>query len=629
MMKFRDVTEFSKIIGQLQSFYLFNHVSEERLNTMLEKAQMLTLDGDEFLFKRGESYHRGVYVILDGQVDLYTENGDSAEMVYGDIVGLTTFLGKSNYSVTAKAEGTSELVFLPELCIYKLMEEFEDFRTKYNKLTFDRLLKISGDNPTNITENTYKSVGGSMTTPVLTITGNKSIFEASSIMSEHRVGSLVVTNDDGSLAGLLTSKHIVHKYMANPGRATLPIAVSYFMNKKPVAMPPEFPIVEAIAELQTQGEDYAIVVKSGIPVGLMSNKDLMQIVFQNSNIYNSHINGMSTLDQLRDAHRNLYAIAKTLVANSRLTSSILPILSSVHINIQKKVYQLTLGSIAPEIADVMQRVTNSMIIMGSGGRKEMMLDPDQDHAFVLENNATDDDKALFIKFGEVFADNLAYVGYEKCKGNIMASNPEMVKTVKEWKKTIAGWLNNPGSEGLLWSAVFFDMDRFEGDETLVWDIKEFISTNVPERPVFLIQMLEKDANTKQPTNIFGKINLEKDGEHKGTINLKTAALTFLVDVTRAFTLSAGLNDLNTLERGKHLERKKVLASETVSDLTGSYETIVDILLKEQIAKVEGGELPNKNINPSELSLYNRERLKTSLQFITKYLSRGLKSLKMN
>lgn len=306
-MKFRKVEDFATLIGQLQSFYLFNHVFEERLQTMLEKAQMVTLDGNEYLFKRGESYHRGVYVLLDGKVELYTESGDSLDMVYGDIVGLTTFLGKSNYSVTAKAECDCELVFfLPELCIYKLMEEFEDFRTKYNKMTFERLSKISGNNPANITENTYKSVGGSMTTPVLTINREKSIFEASAIMSEHKIGSLVVTNDDGSLAGIITSKHIVHKYMANDARATLPIAISYFMNDNPVAMPPEFPIVEAIAELQNQGEDYAIVVKAGLPVGLMSNKDLMQIVFQNSNIYNSHINGMGSLDQLKEAYRNIF-----------------------------------------------------------------------------------------------------------------------------------------------------------------------------------------------------------------------------------------------------------------------------------------------------------------------------------
>lgn len=627
-MKFKPLSEPAEISKQLKSFFLFNHVSDERMLVMLEKAQLVNLENNEFLFKRGESYHRGVYILTGGRVVLYPDSGVSIEMVYGDLVGLTTFLGKSNYSVTAKSEADSELIFLPEICIYKLMEEFEDFRTKYNKMTIERLSKISGGNPANITENTYKSVGGCMVTPVFAIEAGKTVFEASAQMAEHQIGSLVVTDAEGNLSGLLTSKHLVHKYMASHDRAHIPITVNNYMNTTPVAMPPEFPIVEAIAELQQQGEDYAVVVKSGKPVGLISNKDLMHIVFQNSNIYNAHINGMNTLEQLREAHRNIFSIAKTLVSNSRLTSSVLPIISAVHMNIQRKVFKITLDGIDKKIADTMQRVANSMIIMGSGGRREMMLDPDQDHAFILENDATDEDKADFISFGEKFSDNLAFVGYEKCKGNIMASNPEMVKTLKEWKKTIAGWINNPGSTGLLWSAIFFDMDRFEGDETLVWQLKEFISVNVPERPVFLIQMLEKDANTKQPINLFGRINLEKQGDRKGTINLKSAALVFLVDVTRVFTLHTGLNDLNTLERARHLERKKILSPETVTGLISAYETIVDLLLKEQIAKVEEGGHANKNIDPSQLSIYNRERLKTSLQFITRYLSKALKYLKM-
>jgi CBS domain-containing protein len=627
-MKIREISDIQSVIDQLHSFYLFNHVDKARLGVMIEKAQLVSLDKDEFIFKRGESYHRGVYVILGGRAELYSNDGSIINMVYGDVLGLTTFLGKSNYYVTAKSDGECELVFLPEICIYKLMEEFEDFRNKYNKMTFDRLSKVSGGSPANLTENTYKSVGGCMTTPVISVDRSASIFEASGLMAEHKVGSVVVVDEKGMLAGLLTSKQLVHKYMANPERTSLPCEVKEYMNAAPVNMPPEFPIVEAIAELQIQSEDYAIVVKGDKPVGLISNNDLMSLVFQNSNIYNSHINGMTTLDQLREAHRKLFDIAKTLVANSRLTSSILPVLSSVHINIQRKAYQITLENTPVDILETMQRVRNSMIIMGSGGRKEMMLDPDQDHAYILANDATAEDKKQFVRFGEIFADNLEYVGYEKCRGNIMASNPDMVKTLHEWRRVISEWINNPGSEGFLWSSVFFDMDRFEGDEKLVWDLKEFISIEVPQRPVFLIQLLERDVNTKQPTTFFGRINLEKDGEKKGTINLKTSALQFLVDVTRAYTLKTGLSDLNTLERAKHLERKKVLAPETVSDFLGSYETIVDLLLKEQISKVEQGGEANKNIDPSQLSLYNQERLKSSLQFITKYLNKALKTIKM-
>jgi len=80
---------------------------------------------------------------------------------------------------------------------------------------------------------------------------------------------------------------------------------------------------------------------------------------------------------------------------------------------------------------------------------------------------------------------------------------------------------------------------------------------------------------------------------------------------------------------KHLERNKILAPETVADLQVAYETIVDLLLKEQITKVEEGGYANKNINPDELSIYNRERLKTALTFITKYLSKAVRYLKMS
>jgi len=626
-MKFTQLSEYSEIVSQLKSLFLMKEVPVERIEELIEKAQMVELEPDEFLFKRGESYHRGVYIILSGQFSLYAENGKSLQLGFGEILGLSTFIGKANYSVTSRSEDDCELIFLPEKCIYKLMEEFEDFRSKYNKLTISRLTNLSDENSGTVSQSTYKSVGGCMTSPVYTIKCDSNIFDASSIMSEKSIGSLVVVDNDEKLSGILTTKNLVHKYLASPERDTLPLEVSAYMNSEPISVPPEFPIIEAISEMNHTGDDYAIVVKSNTPVGLISNTDLMEIVFQNTNIYNTHINAMETLDQLKEAHRKLYLIAENLVSNSRLTSSVLPVISAVHLNIQKMVFKITFDNLDDSIVETMNRVPNSLIIMGSGGRKEMMLDPDQDNAFILSNDATEEDKAQFIKFGEIFAENMAYVGYEKCKGNIMASNPEMVKTLKEWKKTIAGWINDPGSEGILWSSVFFDMERFEGDETLVWDLKQYIASTVPKKPVFLIQMLERDVNIKPPISIFGKFNLEKEGENKGTINLKVAALTFLVDVTRAFSLHAGISDLNTLERVKHLERRKILSSETVQQVIESYETCVDILFKEQIYRVESGEMPTKNINPKELSLYNQERLKTSLQFVTKYLSKGLKFLK--
>ena len=135
---------------------------------------------------------------------------------------------------------SASLFFSLRYVFTSLWEEFEDFRNKYNKMTFERLSKVSGGSPANLTENTYKSVGGCMTTPVISIEKSVRIFEASAMMAEHKVGSVVVTDADGFLAGLLTSKQLVHKYMANPDRTSLPCEVEEYMNPNPVNMPLNF-----------------------------------------------------------------------------------------------------------------------------------------------------------------------------------------------------------------------------------------------------------------------------------------------------------------------------------------------------------------------------------------------------
>jgi CBS domain-containing protein len=150
---------------------------------------------------------------------------------------------------------------------------------------------------------------------------------------------------------------------------------------------------------------------------------------------------------------------------------------------------------------------------------------------------------------------------------------------------------------------------------------------ISQKPIFLIYMLENDSNQRRPINLFGKFITEKEGEHTGKMNMKIAALAFIVDVTRAFTLKCGLSDLNTIERLKHLRRKKILSDELVSQTQDAYEILVDITLNEQIRQAHSGERISKFVNPESLSMYNQEKLRKALNHMSKYLSVGLKYFK--
>ena len=462
-----------------------------------------------------------------------------------------------------------------------------------------------------------------MTSPIFKVPKGTHLLEALKIMAEADIGSIVITEKDGEIAGLLTAKNIVKKYYEKYLQQDRSFIVDDFMNLNPVCLPPEYPLVEALYEMQTKGEDYAVICKSKIPVGIISSKDILRILFRNVTVYETHIDSINNLNGLKEIHSNLFKIAKNLVDTTKFIAEILTVLSGIHLKIIKKVYSLTAKDYREKFNVEVEKIPHCFIIMGSGGRREMFLDPDQDNGFIYPDNLSEPEKKHLEEFANYLVDNLDFVGYEKCEGNIMVTNPEMRKTLSEWKEDIGNWIDNPGKWGIRWSSIIFDFDSLYGNESLVWDLREFILEKISEKPVFLLQMLKSDANHAIPLSIFGNFVVEKKGKYKGTFNLKRTALMFIVDVTRAFALYKKLKDLNTISRLNHLERIKALSSETVENVKEAYDIVCEIILNHQIEQAEKGEELNKFINPKKLSVYTQDKLKNALKTISKYLDKGL------
>jgi CBS domain-containing protein len=465
-----------------------------------------------------------------------------------------------------------------------------------------------------------------MTSPIITVPEDAKFFDTIKIMGERKIGSLVVTDNDNRLRGLLTSKNLIFKFFEKfPEKDTTKLFAKDFTNMRPIRIPPEFPLIDALFEMQQKEEDYAVVCNRDTPIGIISSKDILRILFKAPTIYENHIENINTLDELREIHKELYKIAENISENSRTTSDILTILSSIHLKIQKKVYDIS-AKVFNENNPLninIHNIPHAFIIMGSGGRREMNLDPDQDNGFVFSDEITDIEKEYLNEFGKMLVENLAYVGYEKCDGNIMVTNPEMAKTLSQWKEDIASWIDNPGKWGIRWSTIIFDFDCLMGDEKLVWDLRNFILSKVSQKPAFLLQILQSDSTHAIPISFFGSFVTEKKGEKKGTFNLKRTGLMFIVDIARVFSLYKGITDLNTIERLKHLERLNVLTNETVQNVIEAYEIMCNIILSHQIEQAKNNEKLDKFINPKKLSVYKQEKLKNALKTVSKFLDTAL------
>ncbi len=620
------IDNIEKLIVNLKSHYLFQSIPEKNLHTVLSNSFIVELSKNEKLFEKNETYHKGVYLILEGAILFINNEKVISEMTEGSVLGITTFLGKSSYMVDAIAKDHVKLIFLPEICIYKLIGDFEEFKNRFYALVTERLYLLQGEDTIKSAPITYKPISTFMTKNVQTTNMDETVLSAAKLMSKKSIGSLVVLDKKNTVKGLITSKHIVHKFLSqdeiNPS-----IKVSDIMDTNPIKVPKDFPSIEVLSEMQSKNKDYAIVVEKDKPIGIISNKDLLKIFYATTSTFSLNIENATSYDELKNIKNNLHIVIKNLLDNSRMTSDILPTISSIHLSIQRKIHKLCLieyqNSTGKRIADL----NYAIIIMGSGARKEMMLNPDQDNGYIFSDDLDESSIADLMEFGKLFTEKLHYVGYEKCKGNVMVTNPEMSQKLSRWKKQIDEITLNAGDKGFTWSNIIFDMDLFYGNGNLVEQLRDYIIKIVSSRPLFLIQMLERETHFKIPITFFGNFIVEKDGEYQGMLNLKNSALTFITDIVRAFSLSNKIFELNTVERAKKLQFNEILSEETVSKIISAYETIVDLALTKEIKDAENGKPINKYINPNELSVFNQNRLKNALGSISKLLNLSIKYFK--
>lgn len=296
-------------------------------------------------------------------------------------------------------------------------------------------------------------------------------------------------------------------------------------------------------------------------------------------------------------------------------------INSTNFSLHRKVLDLCLReSLVQGLGD--PPVEFDAIIIGSGGRYESLLYPDQDNGFILADTTDTDFDAVdqwFAGLAEKMVDALATVGFYRCPGWVMATNPRWRKTLGGFKNQLSGWIDSARGDALHYCNIALDFSAFHGAGKLTESLHRFVVEKAAS-PRFLSRLHNIHKEHRGALGWFGRIHTDPNpGPNQGKIDLKTGGIMPIVTSVRLLALLHGVQRQTTIDRIQALSDRGVL--EHADEVIAAYNHFVYLLLRQQIDDYQAGVTMGNHVPPQALNQTDRGQLVLALKVTRQFCDR--------
>jgi CBS domain-containing protein len=311
-------------------------------------------------------------------------------------------------------------------------------------------------------------------------------------------------------------------------------------------------------------------------------------------------------------------LAEELFADHLPAPEIQQLLSRINNGMYRRIGESALRSMAAEGWGDLP-VSAATIVMGSGGRGENYLFPDQDNGFIIADYPDDEHGRVdpfFLELAERMCRDLNEVGIPYCNGYCMAVNPLWRKTLPQWVAQIAQWTRRGSLVAVRLADIFFDFQPVWGDDELARSLRQAVTGLVRDNRSFLRQMYQDNLEHNVALGLFGGFVTERDNrDYRGQVNLKYTGTLPLVSGIRLLALREGVEQTSTLQRIRALAERGVLDGGERDGLSEAFRVVTDVLLRHQIADFRAGRRVGYYVDPEALGKRDRATLLDALRAV--------------
>ncbi len=433
-------------------------------------------------------------------------------------------------------------------------------------------------------------------------------------MHEAHVGAIVVVDARNRPSGIFTERDLLR---AMPD-APLDAPITDVMVREPLALPDHTPSYEAALLMMEHRIRHVLVTEEERLIGVVSERDLFSLQRLGLGELTMEIRLARDIDTLAALAGRVRRLTRMLVEEGVAAERLTLFVSVLNDRVSERIIELV------RKRHSWDRIGWCWLAFGSEGRLEQTFATDQDNGllFVAHDGAPAATvRESLLPFAREVNEALDACGFPLCKGNVMASNPELCLSFEEWQAKLSGWLDNSQPKALLDAAICFDFRAVSGDSRLAADLRQWFLGVTRKRPNFLRLLAETALQAKPPLARWKDFVTEDAPGAPGTINLKMYGVRPFVDAARVYSLAHALPQTNTADRLRAAGAAGKLPAAEVESMLAAFFMLQRIRLGYQATLDTFAANDGANrIDPAKLNELDRRTLKEAFK-----ISRDLQS----
>ena len=429
------------------------------------------------------------------------------------------------------------------------------------------------------------------------------------MMAERHLGSMVVVDQQQVPVGIFTLSDVL-KRIVLPG-TPLEQPISSVMSSVPQTLLLAANAHDAALLMAMRGIRHVLAVDEGGRLrGVVSERDLFKLQGAGLRQIRHAIDAASSIEVLQHAREDVRQLSLTMLAEGVGAAEITQFISTLNDTVTRRIIELNLDR------HDLYGIDWAWLSFGSEGRDEQTFTTDQDNGIVFICTDIMDRELTQLRFLEFARDvnaDLDRCGFPLCKGNIMASNPDLCLTLEEWEDKFAQWVRTPEPQALLNATIFFDFRPLYGRFNLAHRMRLSLFRQTSGNPLFLRMLAQNALSVSPPLGRVRDFVTGGDPEHPGTIDLKKYGVRLFTDAARVFAMAHSVEATNTVQRLKRVAAAMHFSADDLAASIEGFNFIQLLRLRHQHFEQEHGREGDNLIRPDALNEIERRILKEAFR----------------